>query len=177
MSTEGGPTCRGRFAGYRHADSLVFLVAGLTAAAANAATPYDAGKMRATVALGSSVFSESRYIVAGMSFGYYLVDGLEVSATGYYWIGGTPTIFELSPGARYVLFFVPGLQPFVGAFYRHRFISQYPDQDSVGGEVGAFYPLGVGAMIGGGAVYERMVSECNNMCAAVYPELFLALSF
>jgi hypothetical protein len=165
-----------RFMDCRYVLTMAVVMATLVTAPAHAATPYDAGRMRIGVGLGRTAFLDSPYTVIGASFGYYVVDGLEVNAAGAFWLGGSPAIGDLSPGLRFVLYFVPSVQPYVGAFYRHRFISSYADQDSVGGNGGLLFSLGNG-FVGVGAVYERLVSHCDGACDAVYPELVVAFSF
>jgi len=176
MSTTDRPSSSSRVPGLACAVAAAVLTSETIASPAVAGTPYDAGKIRVTVALGSTRFSEVSYVIAGAGVGIFVVDGLELGTEGDYWIGDSPAIGELTPGARYVFFFVPEIQPYVGAFYRHRFISRSPDQDSIGAQAGLLYALGVG-YIGGGAVYEHLVSHCTTSCSAVYPELVAALSF
>ncbi|MBI5508295.1 MAG: hypothetical protein HY903_06040 [Deltaproteobacteria bacterium] len=154
---------------------LALLVSAVAASAA-AANPYGQGKIRLTLQLGSTHYLEGRYIVAGAGFGYFVIDGLELGLEGDYWIGGAPAVAQLSPGVRYVLFFVPAVQPYAGAFYRHRFIGHAADQDTAGARAGALTSIGPG-YVGLGLVYERLLSRCAATCDAVYPELAVALTF
>ena len=144
------------------------------------AGPFAEGSVRLSVILGSATVGESRAIILGAGAGYYLVDGLELGLEGEYWIGADPSISKLSPQARYVLWFVPVLKPYVGAFYRHVFVgSPYDDIDSIGTRAGAFWVSGGGSYFGGGVVYEQLVKGCPEgwECASWYPELMISLSF
>jgi hypothetical protein len=176
MSIKGWSTRSNRFGGGFWLAFLALALGLAVATPAVAGTPYDAGRMRIGLGLGRSTFLDSPYTIAGASFGYYFIDGLELNAAGSFWFGGSRAIGDLSPGVRFVLFFVPTIQPYVGAFYRHQFIEDYADQDSLGGNAGLLYSLGNG-FIGGGVVYERVVSQCEGVCDATYPELVIALSF
>jgi len=156
--------------------ALSLLVPTLVARPAAAETPYDAGHVRLTAILGNTSYAEANYFIAGLGVGYFLADGLEIGAEGDYWIGGPPTVARLSPEVRYILWFVPEVQPYVGAFYRHRFISGYADQDTAGGQLGVLWGLGAG-YVGIGAVYERLLTSCTSGCDVIYPEVTAALSF
>lgn len=150
----------------------------VSAPGAARADPFDEGSMRVSVNLGTGGSFGNRYFIVGGGFYYYIIDGLELGLAGDHAFGGDPSYSTLSPGARYVLFFVPVLKPYIGGFYRHWFIgSDYPDFDSVGARAGAFWVSGGGSFIGGGVVHEVIVSECAKYCTDTYPEIVLSLSF
>ena len=141
-------------------------------------TPFDQGRVRVSVGLGAGGTTDNRYFVLGGGVGYFVVDGLEVGVGVDAWLGGTPGITKLTPSLRYYLHFVPTVQPYLGAFYRHWFVGDdFPDVDSVGGDVGLVTQLGGGAFVGGGVAFERIVSTCVDDCWDIYPELILSFSF
>lgn len=165
---------------------LMFGLLALTAAplAHSRPTPFDAGRTRVSIGGGSAGGFGNRYVVIGAGVGYYVVRGLELGLDTALWLGGDPFIADVSPQARYVLHMVPTIKPYVGGFYRHRFVGDgLDDLDSAGGRAGAFYVTGGGSFIGGGVVYEQILS-CDaatearyETCSDVYPELVLSLSF
>jgi len=152
------------------------LLVGLPAVAQ--ADPFDEGSMRISVIAGTGGSFGNRHFVLGGGFYYYVIDGLELGLEGDHAFGGDPPTSKLSPGARYVLHFVPVLKPYIGGFYRHWFIGDdYPDWDTVGARAGAFWVSGGGSFIGGGVVHEVVVSDCNKYCSDTYPEIVLSFSF
>jgi hypothetical protein len=169
---------------------LVFAgLAGLPspAAAEMDAGPFAEGSIRISAKVGvaqqtvakGEKYEDNTAFILGAGAGYYIVDGLELGLEGEYWINSEPSISIFSPGARYVLWFVPVLKPYAGAFYRHAFVgSPYDDIDSLGARFGAFWVSGGGSYFGGGAVYEYDVKGCrNDECGHWYPEIVLSFSF
>jgi hypothetical protein len=135
--------------------------------------------MGLSIVLGSATLGESDYIVLGAGLSYYLFDGLSLGLDGDVWLGDDPSVYTLTPQARYVLYFVPLLKPYVGAFYRHYFIgSPYDDLNSVGGRAGVYLVTGGGGYLGLGALYEKFLS-CDDTftdCDSWYPELTVGFS-
>jgi hypothetical protein len=142
-------------------------------------SPFAAGRSRISVLVGSGSTGDDTYLILGAGIGHYILRGLELGVDYEAWLFGDPVLHRLSPEVRYVFAFVPRIQPYVGAFYRHTFVSDFDDLDSVGARGGInFAPRGP-LTIGAGAVYERQLS-CNESvidCDSVYPELTLAFSF
>jgi len=142
-------------------------------------SPFAAGRSRVSLLVGSGSTGDDTYLILGAGIGHYILRGLEVGIDYEAWLFGDPVLHRLSPEVRYVFAFVPRIQPYVGAFYRHTFVSDFDDLDSVGARGGInFAPRGP-LTIGAGAVYERQLS-CNESvidCDSVYPELTLAFSF
>lgn len=136
--------------------------------------------MRLTLLVGTGSTRTDNYFIIGGGLGYYLVNGLEVGFDYEAWLFAKPVLQRLSPEARYVFHMVPVIKPYVGTFYRHTFVSDYDDYDSVGGRVGAYYiPKSGRVYIGGGAVYERTL-DCTSSsfvdCDAWYPEISIGVS-
>lgn len=141
--------------------------------------PFAEGSLRLSIIAGAGGGFGNDYLVLGAGLGSYVLDGLEVGAEYEQWFLADPMIGKLSPQARYVLWFVPVLKPYVGTFYRHWFISDgFDDVDTVGARAGAFYVSGGGSYFGLGVVYEKIL-DCQGSgddCSDVYPELVLAIS-
>ena len=145
----------------------------------NDASPFAAGRTRLTVLVGSGSTGSDTYLILGAGIGRFIAKGLEVGVDYEAWLFGDPVLQRLSPELRYVFAFVPKVQPYVGIFYRHTFVSDFDDLDSAGARGGLYFaprgPLSVGA----GVVYEKQLS-CNESvmeCDSVYPELTLAFTF
>ncbi len=159
---------------------FAFATIGLTADSADAQrrakrvqpTPYDQGKVSIGLAGG---FNGTQGSIGG-SVGYFVIKGLELAAEGAVLVQGETTIGILGPAARYIVWQVPTIHPYVGTFYRHWFIADIEDKDSVGGRVGIITsqdPFYVSA----GVVYERFLFCDDATCAYVTPELSLGISF
>lgn len=143
-------------------------------------TPFDQGRVAISAGAGSSSNFGVRYFGIGIGGGYYVLDGLQLGLAGLYQWGDGPTISKVSPGIRYVaqpLVRHSPVVPYVGVFYNHWFIGEdIPDVDSVGSRAGLVYVSG-NVVIGGGVAVERTVSECDEDCTDVYPDLVIAISF
>jgi hypothetical protein len=152
--------------------AAVALWAGAARAEVDAG-PFAQGSSRVSLILGGG---NDGWVIGG-GYGYYLVDGLELGLEAEHWFGRDPTVTQLTPNLRYVLFFVPVLKPYAGGFYRHWFVSGQDDIDSLGARGGLFYVSGSGSYLGGGVVYEKYVTGCDKDCSQVYPEVSISLSF
>jgi hypothetical protein len=146
------------------------------------AGPFSRGSVRLSLMVGSGFTATDDYLILGAGLGYFLVDGLEIGLDYDIWFLADPVLNRLSPGVRYVFHQIPVIKPYVGGFYRHTFVgSGYEDFDYLGARLGIFYvPQSRGVYVGGGAVYEHMLS-CKNSafidCDNWYPEIFVGVSF
>lgn len=135
-------------------------------------TPYDAGKV--SLSLGGGLTGAGGEIGGGI--GYFVIKGLELSVNGAVLLRGETTIGVLGPAARYIVWQVPTVHPYVGSFYRHWFIgNDMDDRDSVGGRAGIITsqdPFYVSA----GVVYERFLF-CESGCSVIAPEISFGISF
>jgi hypothetical protein len=145
------------------------------------AGPFAAGRTRVAIMVGGGSSAFDDYLILGAGVGYFIVDGLEIGLDYEAWIAGDPVMNRLSPETRYVFHMVPAIKPYVGAFYRHTFVTDdIEDFDQLGGRVGAYLvPRGGRLYAGGGAVYERLL-DCSSGalvdCDTVYPEIFIGFS-
>ena len=155
------------------------LATGARADEGDEPTPWDRGRVSLSLALASEDAFGHSYFLAGVGVGYYVLDGLEVGLDGTHWFGDDPSISMLSPQVRYVA--VPlrwPVLPYVGGFYTHYFIgSPFEDFDTIGARVGLLYHQGGGLVVGIGGIAERIISDCNEDCTSIYPELSFGFSF
>lgn len=138
-------------------------------------TPFYQGRVRLALGLGidASGAGDSRFAVSG-GFGYFVLDGLEIGVDGSTWLGGGATVGNLGPQARYILHMVPGLQPYLGVFYRHWFLGDdaFP---ALGGRAGVFYVGGGRLFVALGIAHEVPLDEAYS--PRTVPELTISVSF
>lgn len=143
--------------------------------AAARTTPFYQGRMRLALGLGFGASGTgSNRLAVGGGFGYFVLDGLEVGVDGSAWFGGGATIGNVGPQVRYVLHMVPGLQPYVGAFYRHWFLPG-DDFPALGGRAGIFYVGGGRVFIALGVAHEVPLDD--RYAPRTVPELMISVSF
>lgn len=111
--------------------------------------------------------------------GYFVVNGLEVSAAVSSIFGADPFVTHTTFGTRYIFYMLRTFKPYVGGFYRHWFLADnFPDIDTVGGRAGLIIsPDSSKIKVSAGVVYERVISECSVDCEAIYPELSFSFHF
>jgi len=142
--------------------------------------PFAKGSKRLSLLVGTGYTGGDNYFILGGGLGFFVVNGLELGLDYEAWIGGDPFIHRLSPGAKFVLGFVPRIKPYVGIFYRRTMVANYDDFSQWGARVGAFYAPPRGRVfVGGGAVYERLF-DCDDSgvvdCDSWYPEVMVGIS-
>jgi hypothetical protein len=142
-------------------------------------TPFDRGRIGLSVGGGTtSAFGHPYYAIGG-GVGYFVLDGVELGASGLVQFGSDPSIEKLSPSLRYVAQPLVGktpIIPYVGAFYTHWFVGgSYSDVDTVGGRLGGLYVSGQ-IVLGLGVAYEKIVSSCMMDCDSVYPDFTISLA-
>ena len=172
----------GRNAAFAAASLAASLALGASTARADDGgepTPWDRGRVALSLSIGSQEAFADDYLLVGAGVGYFVLDGLELGLDGVRWFGGDPGITVASPGLRYVA--VPlgwPVLPYVGGFYTHYFIGgPFDDLDTVGARVGFVLHRGGGLVLGVGAIAERIVSDCDEDCASIYPELSIGFTF
>lgn len=142
------------------------------------AGPFEQGTWRLSLTAGYGRYLDNGYLIAGAGVGYFVINGLELNTRYEGWFLSEPRIHKLSPGAEYVLHFVPLIQPYVGAFYRYWILTNdFENFSTVGLRGGAYLSSAGPFLLSLGAVYERVVGSCEGDCSALYPELRLSLSF
>jgi hypothetical protein len=141
--------------------------------------PFDQGSMSLSLAFGASSSASGTYYVVGGGFGFFVLDGVELSIDVEHWFGDSLiNITKLSPGARYVVYQVPTLHPYAGVFYRHwfRHSDLVDDADTVGARVGAIYAPGRRLFVSLGAMYEILL-DCQTECDTWSPEISIGVVF
>ncbi len=151
---------------------FVFVLLAASPALALNPGPYAKGKTRLSLGLGSNSDGD---IAAGAGFGYFIYDGLMAELDANYWFGSDPTQWSISPGARYVAWFIPVVKPYAGVHYRRIFVGD-DNVDIVGGRLGAYTVLG-NAVIGGGVRYDKVLDCEGDSCADWFPELSIGIVF
>jgi hypothetical protein len=147
--------------------------------AARPPSPFDQGTLRVGIGLGFvSSYSED-WLILGLGFGGFVLDGLEAHLDTTFWVIGDPFMATLTPGVRYVLHFVPKVKPYIGAFYRHYFVSDnHLDTDAIGGRVGLNFMTSPMSYFGAGLVYEHFLdADLFSDQDQFYPEITFAFSF
>ena len=142
--------------------------------------PFDSGRFGISGGVGQEDAFDHTYLRVGLSLGYFILPGLEVSVLGEHWFGDDPSVSLVSPRLRYVFWMVPvSFKPYVGPGYTHWFVGDpFDDVDAVSGRAGIIGIVGGTLLLGLGAVVERVVSECGDGddCWSVYPELTLGVA-
>jgi hypothetical protein len=147
---------------------------------ANAASPFDKGSSSVAFTLGSgSAFSDD-YIILGLGYNYYLVNGLKLGIQFDLWLDGDPSIYQVTPEVGYVFHMVPKVKPYVGAFYRRNYIEGFDDLDALGYRGGIYFVPGGGTYIGIGGAYSKY-QDCEETvyrdCSTSYTEVTFMVSF
>jgi hypothetical protein len=141
---------------------------------------FDQGAKRVTVIAGVGRSFDDDYLILGVGFGYYLIDGLELGINWQSWLGGDPSINQLTPELSYVFRNQSKVQPYIGALYRRTFISGFDDLSALGARAGIYVSAGRSAYVGIGAVflsYQDCSEEQYSSCSDSYPEFSFAFSF
>ncbi|HWO10606.1 MAG TPA: hypothetical protein VNN80_14035 [Polyangiaceae bacterium] len=142
--------------------------------------PFLQGSTSLTITVGSAFIGSNDYFILGAGIGQYVLNGLEVGVDGSIWLFDSPTILTLTPQVKYVVYQLPFVKPYFGAFYRHYFVGDdIQDLDSVGARVGVYLVTGGAAYFGFGGLYEHML-DCNENvleCDDWYPEFMIGVSF
>lgn len=151
--------------------------ASAEAPAERATTPFSQGRTRVGLAGGATGGAgHLDFYIAG-SFGYYVVDNLELGVDLAFWFGDTPFFAQLGPAVRFIVPLDAPVKPYLGAFYRHWFVTGVdPDADTVGARLGLLIQSS-NVWFTIGAAYEAVVSECSGDCDDLYPEFGLSFVF
>jgi hypothetical protein len=156
--------------------TIILIICAGTASAQNAGV-FSKGNKHIGVIGGLGHTLNQDYLILGGDFGYFVVDGLEVSLAGEGWLLQTPSIWKVTPQIRYTVFQMQSMHPYVGAFYRHTFIGDpFDDFDSWGGKAGVSYKRGRN-MISLGLVHEKYMDCEGDNCSNTYPEMAFWIAF
>src|SRR4030042_3532941 len=86
---------------------LVLAFLGVFTPAAKAAGPFEQGSVQGSVAVGTGTAFSQDYLILGIGAGYYVLAGLLVGARVDGWFGNSPSIYQVTPEARYVINVLP----------------------------------------------------------------------
>ena len=143
------------------------------------AAPFSKGSQSVSIIAGAGSAFQDDYLILGLGYGYYVVDGLELGIDAQFWLSGDPSITKVSPQIRYVFTQPKTVKPYIGGFVRRTFISDFTDLDSVGYRAGLNFMTQGNFFIGAGFVYERY-QDCNDAifanCSDTYPEILFSFS-
>lgn len=143
------------------------------------AGPFSQGSQSVSVIAGAGSAFRDDYIILGVGYGYYVIDGLEVGIDAQFWLSGDPSITKLSPQIRYVFTQPKTVKPYVGAFYRRTYTEGLDDLDSIGYRAGLNFMGQGNFFFGAGVVYENY-QDCSETvftsCSDTYPEILFSFS-
>lgn len=139
--------------------------------------PWRQGRSRLSLGGGLIGMSGSSDFYFGISYGYFIVDNLELGIDTLITFGDEPFAARVGPSLLYVFPLEASVQPYLGGFYRHWFITDdaLSDLDSLGWRAGLVLRAG-GTFLQLGIVMESIVTECADDCTSFYPELAFSLS-
>lgn len=152
---------------------------------ANRAGRFSQGRSRLSLNGGSTGNFGNQYIFIGGGYGYFIADGLEIGLDGAWYFGDDPSIAVLSPNARYVLWQLDAIKPYVGAFFERQFLGEYQgtdldDIDSVGARAGVAWLAGRSFLTAGIAYAKVLDCEKNTQvqleCERIIPEFGFGFS-
>ena len=142
------------------------------AAIAQAEPKRPPGQVYTWASVGSTFAYGHTYGSANVGMGYLLQNGIAPNVELGYAFGNSPTLWTLRPGVTWFMP-VPGVHPYVGAFYTHWFVGDgLADQNGVGGRAG----LSLGRVLSLGVIYEHALG-CTTNCDSWAPQLSAGYSF
>ena len=159
--------------------TLISLLALTLSGALFAQEPYTKGSVRGSVIAGAGSTLGDDYVILGIGAGYFVIDGLEIGLNWQSWLGGDPSINQITPEITYVIRTQSRVAPYIGALYRRTFVSGAEDLSAYGGRAGINMSTGDRSFIGIGGVYLKY-TDCKNVfgdCTSTYPELTFGFSF
>ena len=143
------------------------------------AGPFSQGSQAVSIIVGSGSAFNDDYLILGLGYGYYVVNGLELGIDAQFWMSGDPSITKLSPRVTYVFTQPERVKPYLGAFYRRTYIDGLDDLDSIGYRAGLNFMTQGNFFLGLGFVYEEYRSCTETVyrsCSDTYPELLFSFS-
>ena len=138
------------------AASLAILISGVVSAG-----PFDKGSSNLVISAGSASAFDDSYLILGLGYGYFLSNGLKLGIDIDSWLGGDPSIYQITPQIQYVFHQVPKVQPYIGAFFTRSFIDGFDDLDALGYRAGLYFSTGTNSYIGIGGAW-REYQDCRE---------------
>jgi hypothetical protein len=158
----------------------IILLMSAFSAYADEGNAYGKGRKNFSIGGGNGQAFNSHYFIISASASYYAMDGLSVGASFENWSGGNHSITKIAPSVQYVFYEVPGVQPYIGGFYRHTSVSDLPNINSLGARVGINMASSSNAYVSAGLVYENYVGcqqTIYSSCHSTYPDVNFNVGF
>jgi len=141
---------------------------------------FDRDAKRVSFILGRGSSFGNDYTVLGLGAGYYVIDGLELGLNIQAWLGDKPSIYQITPEARYTFQLTDVLAPYAGVLYRETLIENRDNTSAYGAKAGLSIITGRNSYIGAGIVTIKY-NDCRESelvsCSETYPELAFLFSF
>lgn len=156
--------------------SLILVLPGISSAQGL----FDKGTKRVSVIAGAGRSFNEDYLILGVGAGYYVANGLELGINWQSWLGGDPSINQITPEVTYVFRNKSNFDPYLGGLYRWTFISGLDDLTAWGGRAGVYITTGQRSFIGIGGVilnYNNCTESIYSSCSDTYPEFLFGFSF
>ena len=160
--------------------TIVCALCLLAPSIASAQDPFSKGTIRGSLILGAGQSFDESYTILGVGVGYYVIDGLEFGLNWQSWLGGDPSINQITPEITYVFVNKSNFDPYLGVLYRKTFISDMDDLSAYGGRAGINVRTGQRAYIGFGGVFLKYTGCSENVftdCSDSYPEILFSFAF
>jgi hypothetical protein len=128
------------------------------------------GRIYAWGSVGTTFAYGQTYGSANVGVGYLMKAGITPNAELSYAFGSSPTMWILRPGVTWFMP-VPRLNPYVGAYLTHWFVSDRSDENGVGARAG----FSLGRLISLGVTYDRALN-CSKNCEIWSPQVSASIS-
>ena len=139
---------------------------------------FSIGSKNIGFTIGNDSSFGNNYTVLGANVSYFIVDHLSVGASYQAFLGGDPSINQITvPVTYYLPLESTTYTPYMGAFYNRTFIDKpYEDYDIYGGRVGLSLQTSANSYVSFGWVQEFSNNGTDNDSRG-YPEFTGGFSF
>ncbi len=154
----------------------------LSTSIASAGGMFSIGHKNFGLTVGQDSAYGNNYTVLGVSANYFVVDNLSLGASYSQWLGGDPSIGQVTVPVTYYIPLSSPFRPYVGGFYSHTFMgddgqgNDYNDYNSYGGRVGVSMMTSGSSYVSVGWVQEVSTNGTNSQSRG-YPEFSGGISF
>lgn len=123
----------------------------------------------------------NNYTVIGANINYFVADNISTGLTYQTWLGGEPSIDQVTIPVTYHIPLDMIFRPYIGAFYSHTFmgddrVHDYNDYESYGGRVGITMQTSYNAYLSFGWV-EEVYDDGIYAKSRGYPQVSGGFSF
>lgn len=139
---------------------------------------FSVGHKNVSISASTDTSFGNTYTVLGINANYFVLDNLSVGASYHAYLGGTPSINQITIPITY---FVPlealTFRPYIGGFYTKTFIEDpHEDYDIYGGRVGISMKTSPNSYVSAGWVQE-IDSSSTGIKKRGYPEVSAGIAF